>query len=62
VGINHGRLQVLVAQQFLYCANVIAAFQQVRSERMAKDMTGSAFPDSCRVCCRLDGFLWATCV
>jgi hypothetical protein len=38
VGVDHGRLDILMAQQFLYGANVVAGFEQVGSKGVAKGM------------------------
>lgn len=37
--INHGRGHLLVSEQFLDCAYVVAALQQVSSEAMPKRVT-----------------------
>jgi len=39
VGVDHRGGHVFVAEQFLYCANVISIFEQVRGERVPKRMT-----------------------
>ncbi len=38
MGVNHGRANVLVAQQFLHGANIITVGLQVRGGRMPKKM------------------------
>ena len=39
MGVNHRCGHILVAQQFLHCANVISILEQVRGERVPKCMT-----------------------
>lgn len=36
MGVDHGRLNILVPQQFLDRSNIVSAFQQVRGERMLR--------------------------
>ena len=43
--IDHGGLDVLVAEQFLDCADVVAIFQQVGGEGMTEGVRGDAFLD-----------------
>jgi hypothetical protein len=43
---NHGRANVLVTQEFLYGANIIATGQQVRGERMPECVAGDPFGES----------------
>ena len=38
MGVDHRRLDVAVAQEFLYGSNVIAPFEQVRCEGMPEGM------------------------
>jgi hypothetical protein len=43
VGVDHRRAQILVAEQFLHRADVIAVLQQVRREGVAQSVAGRAF-------------------
>ena len=43
VCVDHGRSHIGVAQQFLYRANVVTVFKQVRRERMPQRMTARRF-------------------
>ena len=43
MSVNHRRAHVIMSQQFLHRAYVLAGFEQVGSERMAQGMAGGAF-------------------
>lgn len=45
MGIDHRRLDITVAEEFLHRSDIVPAFYEVRRERMAKGMAGSAFRD-----------------
>jgi len=45
VGINHRRFHILVPQQLLHGADVVAVFEQVGSEGVAEGMGGDVFVD-----------------
>src|SRR4030095_11132121 len=45
MGIDHGGLHVLMPEQFLHGPNIVAGFQQLRSERVPKGMAGDVFGD-----------------
>ena len=46
VRVNHGRLRVLVAQQFLRRADVAAILQEVRGKAVPQAMDGRGFGDA----------------
>ena len=46
VGVNHGRGDVLVPEEFLHGANIIAVFQQMRSETVPEGMAAGGFGDA----------------
>ena len=43
VRVDHGRADVMMAEQFLNGANIMASFEQVGGEAMPKRMTNSRF-------------------
>jgi hypothetical protein len=45
--VDHRRRNILVAEQFMNCPDVIARFQQMRGERMAKTVATDALDYSC---------------
>ena len=45
VGVDHGGLDVLVAQQFLDGANIVTRFKQVGGKAMAEGVTTGALVD-----------------
>jgi hypothetical protein len=46
MGIDHGRGEVLVPQEFLDGSDVVAGFEQVRGKRMAEGVTSNVFDDA----------------
>ena len=46
MGVDHGRAHVLVAEQFLYRADVVAGLQEMGGEGMAEGMSGCGFGDA----------------
>jgi len=62
VGIDHRRLHVFVAQEFLDGADVIAPFRQMRSETMAKGVGADRLDDARQAGRLLDRFLQAALV
>jgi len=57
VGVDHGGLDVFVAEQFLDRANVIAVFEEVGGEGVAERMAADAFGDPEPAGCAGDGAL-----
>jgi hypothetical protein len=47
MGVDHRGLQLFMPQQFLYGADVLPAFQQVSSERMAQGVGGCWLENTC---------------
>jgi hypothetical protein len=45
MGVDLGGLDILVTEEFLHSSNVIAPFQQVRSEAVPKDVRCDMFGD-----------------
>ena len=43
MGIDHGRTNILVTEQFLHGANVIAILKEMSSKAMPQGMAGDAF-------------------
>jgi hypothetical protein len=43
VGVDHGRADILVPQQFLHCPNIVTVLQQVRGKAVPV-MPSSALP------------------
>jgi hypothetical protein len=46
MGVNHGRTNVAMAQQFLHGANVVAVGEEVRGKRMPKRVARDSFGES----------------
>ena len=57
VRINHRRFYVLVPQQFLDSANIVARFQQVRGEGVAESMGRNRFDNAAGPGCGAHGTL-----
>ncbi len=47
MGINHRRLDVTVAEEFLHRPDIVAALDEVGRERVAEGVAGSALGDAC---------------
>jgi hypothetical protein len=47
MGIDHGGLHILMAQQLLHGADIIACFKQVSGKAMAEGMRANIFMNSC---------------
>jgi len=60
VGIDHGRLDVLVAQQFLDGTDVVMVFQQVGGEGVSEGVAGHALFQAGGTCRLPDGALQTT--
>ena len=60
VGVNHRRFHVLMAEEFLHSADIVATLQQMRSETMAEGVAGDRLVDSCQTNCLLDCLLQTT--
>ena len=48
MGVNYGCLNVLVPEQFLHGADIIAAFEQVGSEGVAEGMASDGLVAPCQ--------------
>ena len=57
MGVDHGGLQVFVAEQLLHSANVIAGFQQMSGKAMTEGVAGRWFRQSGRAHSLLHGAL-----
>jgi hypothetical protein len=53
MGIDLGGLYILVSQQLLHGADIVAAFQQMRGEGMPQRMTGCHLVDARAFACHL---------
>jgi len=60
VGIDHRHPDVLVAQELLDGANVVACFEEVGGEGMSEGVAGNALMDSCQKGRLFDGLLQGT--
>lgn len=47
MGVNHRRLHVLMTEQFLKRADIVAILKQMSSKGMPECMTGGPFGDAC---------------
>ena len=47
MGIDHRRLHILVAEQFLHRADIVPVFQEMRSKAMSKRMASHLLMDAC---------------
>ena len=57
MGVNHRCFHVLVPEQLLHRANVVAAFEQVGGKTVAEGMATDRFVDSCQPGSFFDGLL-----
>jgi hypothetical protein len=57
MGIDHGRAEVLVAEQFLNGTDIVAGFEEVGGEAVAEGMTAGGFRDAGGADCGGDGAL-----
>ena len=59
VGVDHGGLHVLVAEQLLDSADVVAAFEEMGGKAVAEGMRGDRLVHLCPTGCLFDSFLQA---
>ena len=59
MGVDHGRFDIFVSEQFLNSTNVVAILEQMGGKAMAKGMATDAFIDVRFLSCLLNGFLLA---
>ncbi len=57
VGVDHGRLDVFVTEEFLNSADVVSGHQEVRGERVSEGVAACSLCESCISCGLFDGFL-----
>jgi hypothetical protein len=57
MGVNHSRSYILMTQQFLHGANVVAILQKMGSKAMAEGMATDSFGNLGLVHCSLESFL-----
>ncbi len=57
MSVNHCRANVLVSQEFLHCPNIIARFEKVCGEAVAKRVAATVFHDASLADGRPDRFL-----
>ena len=57
VGVDHGCLDVFVAEEFLDCPDVITGLEQVGGEGMTEGMTSDVFVDTGLASCPFDYLL-----
>jgi hypothetical protein len=62
VGVNHRRLDIFVAQQFLYRSDVVTGLEQVSGERVTKGMWTDRFANPGDLGCFVDCLLKNTLV
>jgi hypothetical protein len=53
--IDHGSTQVFVAEEFLYCSDIAAFFEEVGRERVSQRVAGCRFHDTCGTECFSEG-------
>jgi hypothetical protein len=49
MGVDHGCFDILVSQQFLHGANIIAILQKMRGETVAKSVASHSFLNPCQL-------------
>ena len=59
MGVDHGGFYVFVPEKFLHCANIIAGFEQVGGEGVAKGVGRDGLIYFCETGSAFDGFLQA---
>ena len=57
VGVNHGCFDILVAEQLLNRADIVAILQEMGGEAMAEGVAGDAFGEACGAGGAFDRFL-----
>ena len=57
VGVDHGRLDVFVTEEFLNSADVVSGHQEVRRKRVSEGVAAGFLCESRISCGLLDGFL-----
>lgn len=60
MGVDHGCFNILVAEKFLYGADIIAVLKEMCGEGMAESVRADLFVYFCKFGCPTDGFLQGT--
>jgi hypothetical protein len=62
VGVDHGRFDILVAQELLHCSDITVGFQEVGRKTMAQGVGADRFDDADQAGCLFDRLLQAALV